>query len=836
MRIVTFKTDDRIHSKAMLTCRCSLSFIIAAVSLAVAQPQVFIEAESFSNKGGWVVDQQFIDQMGSPFLLAHGLGDTVTAATTTATFPQTGTYHVYVRTRDWVAPYGPGTFKLIVGSTELSTVFGSGGDGTWQWVYGGTVNITQAQTQVKLKDLSGFDARCDAVFFSTTQTAPPNDASLENFRNTALGLPSTPPDAGTFDFVVVGGGMAGCCAAVKAARLGLKVALIQNRPVLGGNNSSEVRVGLGGTIKQAPFTYLGDIVQALDPGTTGNAGPAANYNDARKLSVVQTESNISLFLNMNIYQVEVQNNAVIAVIGRSTITAQRMRFPALYFADCTGDATVGYLAGADYLIGRETQSQYNEASAPTTAEMYHMGISNMWYSENLGTASTFTSCAGALSFSAPYGATSGNWDWESGLYRNPITEAEFIRDHNLRAVYGVWASEKTQASRNTYKLTWLAYISGKRESRRLIGDVVLNQNLMTNPAESPDGIVYCSWGRDEHFPAAAPATCTSPTIPIGSTTACESFRTTYTNYGGNPFIPYRCFYSRNITNLFMAGRCFSATRIGMQTARVMRTCGMMGEVLGAAAWLCKIHNTSPRGIYQSHLSELLAVFIEVETGIIIDNPDATVVGTWTSSTYTAGFYGTDYIHDDNADKGTKSVTYRPNVTGVFFIDVRWTDGANRATNVPVTVHSTTGTTTFTVNEQLNGGVWNRLGTTPFVLDPQSYIIIETTGTNGFVIADAVRLTPSVPVSNPPDAGASMRNGTKFRLYFNNKNAISIPGTENELALLIFSANGKLVDRYSITHADPEFRFTNQKRLVHGVYIAVIANKKMKYLASLKVLL
>jgi hypothetical protein len=213
------------------------------------------------------------------------------------------------------------------------------------------------------------------------------------------------------------------------------------------------------------------------------------------------------------------------------------------------------------------------------------------------------------------------------------------------------------------------------------------------------------------------------------------------------------------------------------------------------------------------------------------------VGNWTSSTYTAGFYGTDYLHDGNIDKGALSVKYMPNVTGSFFIDVRWTDGANRASNVPITVHSTTGTTTFTINQQVNGGVWNRLATTPFVLDPQSYIIIETTGTNGFVIADAVRLTPlSVHISNPPDAGASMQNRTKFRLYFNNKNAISIPGTENELALLIFSTNGKLVDRYSITQADQEFRFANPKQLAHGVYLAVILNTKMRYLASVIVLL
>ena len=287
---------------------------------------VLVEAEGFENRGGWVVDQQSMDQMGSPFLLAHGLGVPVEDAVTTAEFPAPGTYRVRVRTRDWVGPWkapgAPGKFQLLIDGRALTTVFGTE-RADWHWQDGGTVEITHTKVRLALHDLTGFEGRCDAVIFAAdADLDPPNqDPAMAAFRKQLLGLPERPEEAGRFDLVVVGGGMAGTCAAISAARLGVKVALVQDRPLLGGNNSSEVRVGLSGKIHQDPYPALGNIVKEIGPigyydfveaeryperpeskrilamdrtKKVHNAGPASNYEDEKKLRFVRAENNIRI--------------------------------------------------------------------------------------------------------------------------------------------------------------------------------------------------------------------------------------------------------------------------------------------------------------------------------------------------------------------------------------------------------------------------------------------------------------------------------------------------------------------------------------------------------------
>jgi len=297
---------------------CTLSILLFAtlllpfVSLAKAQT-ILVEAEAFNNHGGWVVDQQFMDQMGSPFLLAHGLGEPVKDATTNVEFPAAGKYHVWLRTRNWVAPWkapaAPGRFQLLINGRALKIIFGTEGS-KWHWQDGGTVEITNKQVTLTLNDLTGFEGRCDAIIFTTdTDLVLPNEGEqMAAFRRKTLGLPDQPQDAGNFDLVVVGGGIAGTCTAISAARLGLDVALIQNRPVLGGNNSSEVRVHLNGKINLLPYPALGNVVREIDSGKRGNAQPASNYDDQKKLHVVRAEKNIHLFLNMHAFKVEKQGS------------------------------------------------------------------------------------------------------------------------------------------------------------------------------------------------------------------------------------------------------------------------------------------------------------------------------------------------------------------------------------------------------------------------------------------------------------------------------------------------------------------------------------------------
>jgi len=580
-------------------------FLVPAVSATGAQT-VLVEAESFENLGRWVVDQQFMDQMGSPFLLAHGLGEPVQDATTTVKFPAAGKYRVWVRTRDWVAPWKapdtPGKFQLLINGQALETVFGTEG-GQWHWQDSETVEIRKKRAVISLHDLTGFEGRCDAIVFtSDVNFTPPNKGKkMATFRRKVLGLPDKPEDAGQFDLVVVGGGIAGTCTAVSAARLGLGVALIQNRPVLGGNNSSEVRVHLSGKANLPPYPALGNIVGELDSGHRGNARPASNYDDDKKLRIVRAEKNIHLFLNMHAFRVEKQGNRIVAVIAKHIENSRELRFPAALFADCTGDGTVGYLAGADYRMGRESKDETGESLAPEKNDKMTMGASVMWYCEEMETNSPFPDCPWALRFDEEscQHATRGDWNWETGMNHDQITEFEYIRDYSFRAIYGNWAFQKNysrdKAKYANEKLAWVAYIGGKRESRRLLGDVILQQQDIEQHKEFPDACVTTTWSIDLHYPDPK----NSRLFPG------REFRSIARQARIEPYpIPYRCLYSRNIRNLMMAGRNISVTHVALGTIRVQRTTGMMGEVIAMAASLCEKHKTDPRGVYQEHLEEL----------------------------------------------------------------------------------------------------------------------------------------------------------------------------------------------------------------------------------------
>ncbi|MBN2131423.1 MAG: FAD-dependent oxidoreductase, partial [Sedimentisphaerales bacterium] len=278
----------------------------------VSAEHLLVEAERFEDLGGWLVDQQFMDQMGSPFVLAHGLGRPVADAATVVTFPGPGLYRVWVRTRNWVAPWhsadAPGRFALSVAGRKLDTTFGTVG-ADWHWHDGGTVGIDDATVPLALHDLTGFEGRCDAIFFTKDLDfiPPNNEPDMSQWRRALLGLSEGPVEAGQYDFVVVGGGIAGTCASLAAARRGATVALIQDRPVLGGNNSSEVRVWLGGNTNYEPYSRIGDIVRELEPERRAHYGPdntAELYEDQRRIDLVRAEPNLTLFLEYRANAVE----------------------------------------------------------------------------------------------------------------------------------------------------------------------------------------------------------------------------------------------------------------------------------------------------------------------------------------------------------------------------------------------------------------------------------------------------------------------------------------------------------------------------------------------------
>jgi len=193
---------------------------------------ILVEAEAFEDFGGWTLDSQFEVQMGSPYLLAHGLGRPVADARTVISVSEPGRYKVWVRAKDWVPSHHPGRFTLAVGGTTLSKELGASGR-DWSWEAAGAVDLLGGDTELVLQDLTGFDGRCDAIFLSRGDTPPPNgaDAAAHAWRRRRRGLPEAPASVADYDVVIVGGGVTGSAGALAAARLGLRVALIQNRPI-----------------------------------------------------------------------------------------------------------------------------------------------------------------------------------------------------------------------------------------------------------------------------------------------------------------------------------------------------------------------------------------------------------------------------------------------------------------------------------------------------------------------------------------------------------------------------------------------------------------------------
>ncbi len=583
------------------------ALVIASTILQSSANSLFIEAENFQNKGGWVVDQQFMDLMGSSYLMAHGMGVPVADAETDLEFQSTGEYTVFVRTFNWTSPWyegeGPGKFQLLINGEKTGRVLGTSGS-EWLWQNAGKVTVSDSKIKIGLHDLTGFNGRVDAIYFTKGNTPPPNElAALAKFRKKQLGIPPKPEKAGEFDFVIVGGGIAGTSAAIAAARLGIKVALIQDRPILGGNNSSEVRVHLGGRIKVDPFPALGDVVKEIGPSRGGNAQPAEYYEDEKKMEMVLAEDNISLFTSYRAFAVKTKGSRITEVHARHIENAKELSFSAPLFADCTGDGTIGVLAGADYAMGREGRDQFDEPTAPEVADKMTMGSSVQWYSVEENYPVSFPEFEYGVEFNEKNTekVTMGEWTWETGMNFDQIKEFERIRDYGLLVVYSNWSSLKNEIAKEEYanrRLDWVAYIAGKRESRRLLGDLILKEQDITDFVVYPDASAPTTWTIDLHYPD--PKNTTHfPGMEFKSIAVHKKI---------HPYpIPYRCFYSRNVDNLFMAGRNISVTHVALGTVRVMRTTGMMGEVVGMAASVATKHNTNPRGVYQNHLPELKAL-------------------------------------------------------------------------------------------------------------------------------------------------------------------------------------------------------------------------------------
>ena len=589
-----------------------LFFACMAATLSRAA-EVLVEAEGFNDRGGWVVDPQFMDQMGSPYLLAHGLGKPVANAKTEVEFPETGAYHLWVRAKDWVPSHHPGRFKVLVNGQELAETFGANGQ-DWSWQRGGQIEVKDKNVALELKDLTGFDGRCDAIYFTTDKDMVPPERADENmtaWRSKLLCLPETPPLAGEFDLVVVGGGVAGTCAAVSAARLGLRSALVQERPVLGGNTSSEIRIGPYGL----GCPRVDEIVAEL-----------------RRAKPFAAEKNLQIFFELHACAVQKNGVRIAAVDACHVVTGRKLRFAAPLFVDCTGDGWIGFWAGAEYRHGRESYREFNESLAPNEADKRTHGNSVVFRTVMAKEPVTFPDVPWATEVSKDYAQMANipakQWDpphfWEYGQGLDTFQEAERIRDHLFRAIYGTFTTVKAKyPEAANLQLAWVGHIAPRGESRRFTGDHVLNQNDVAAGRVFSDTVAistknwFClhyiqpkydfrggaprpaseSAGRRQMPPVAVPEElppACADSLPVGK---CAT-------------LPFRCLYSRNVENLMLAGRCVSVSHVAAMNIKVMKTTGQMGLAVGAAAFLCKKHNTTPRDVYQQHLAELQDIVFE----------------------------------------------------------------------------------------------------------------------------------------------------------------------------------------------------------------------------------
>lgn len=558
--------------------------------------KLLVEAESLDSLGGWVVDPQFVEQMGSPYLLAHGMGKIVENASGRVEFPESGKYHVWVRTKNW-APGdwdAPGKFRLIVDSKELQVDLGTV-EG-WTWQYAGRLKVKET-VFIQLKDLTGFEGRCDAIYFSSKKIAPPSaKSSLPKWRRTLTYEPNKTITDEKYDLVIVGGGIAGCAAAIAAAEMGQQVALIHDRSVLGGNASSEIRVHTEGV--------TGDydrILSMLNTVHWPNGSPDAVHDDQKRHKNIRKYESITLYLEWRAYNAPTVGDSISCILAKHTSSGDLLRLSAPVYIDCTGDGWIGYWAGAEYMYGREAFTEYDEAWdengelwSPEEEDNAVMGSSVLWRTGRADTVSEFPDIVWAKDIVGDFSATSGTWKWElSSDTLHQVDDAEIIRDHMFKAIYGSFANAKMEEGNENLEMEWMSYLIGKRESRRLKGDYVFSFRDVVELRRFEDEVAYGVRPVDVHYQQ-------NLVDPIKPDFLSEALFYDIDYY----YIPFRSLYSKNIKNLMMAGRNFSCTHVGLGGPRVMNTTGQMGAATGFAAYLCNKYNTYPAGIYKNYIAEL----------------------------------------------------------------------------------------------------------------------------------------------------------------------------------------------------------------------------------------
>ncbi len=691
---------------------CGLLFVVAMPAAARAAPVVWLEAEAFADVGGWSRDTQHVDLMGSVYLLATGLGKPVEAAATTATIPEPGTYRLWVRARDWLPAHAPGRFVVRVGDKASPEIGGSPDDDRWHWFEGGEFQLEAGTIEVRLEDTTGWWGRCDAIVLAGAGFKPADDLPTRAAQREQFGGVSAEiTDGGRFDVVIVGAGPAGMGAAIGAVRRGAKVALIHDRPVVGGNSSDEIQV--------PPMGWIGEPPDKINvTGACEELYPLQgwrNFADSKQMeALLRAEPRLTLHTNTRCYGVELADGQparplaagergaagrIATVLAIDVASGRRARYRAPIFIDCTGHGWVGFYAGAEYRQGEEARGEFGESLAPEQATrltqgntLYqavfadrdrtavfqcppwayhwtkpedfeprgsHRRLKEIRRPENFDEESRGTGRAPAVNdFS---GGLDHGWWVEYGGIEDTIADAERIRDELFRITLGLWNYAKyhnpqTIVANANRELVWLNYVPGGRESRRLMGLSIMTQRDFDEPAVHPDAIAFTDWGIDVHHPQG---------FWVRGNDCIHVY------HGRRVTIPLAALVSRNITNLMMAGRNISATHIAMGATRVMRPCMGMGQAAGIAAAIAAKGDMPPATVARERIAEVQQELLKqgcYVPGVHNADPrDLARGGTVTASSAAAGMEPGKVIDGVSRIVGADPHAWRPDEDGPAWI-------------------------------------------------------------------------------------------------------------------------------------------------------------------------
>ncbi len=424
---------------------------------------------------------------------------------------------------------------------------------------------------------------------------------------------------GKYDTVVIGGGLAGVCAAIAAVRNGCTVALVQDRPMLGGNASSEMRVNITGASHTFRYARESGIVEEIriEDRFRNCAEHQVNGSISAIIDLVlwewvERESNITLFLNATARKPIMASERLIqALVAEQLSIEKTLHLKADVFIDCSGDGLIAAEAGAEFRMGREARDEFGEDRAPAVADHCTLGSSLMFGSRDLGRPVRFERPGWARQYPTdadlPHRShgriTSGFWWIEYGGMLDTIDDNEKIRDELLKHLMGVWDHIKNHGAHGaeSYIIQWVAALPSKRESRRFVGDHMLTQGDIESATVFEDRVAYGGWPIDLHPPEGIYSTERPAHMP--------PLQEPYS-------IPFRCLCSRTIDNLMMAGRNISVSHVALGSTRVMGTCAIQGQAVGTAAALCKKHGVLPREVGRAHIRELQQQLLKDDAYII----------------------------------------------------------------------------------------------------------------------------------------------------------------------------------------------------------------------------